>query len=141
MKKRVLSILAIGLIVANVNAATVARIDGKEKSAVENNGIGEASVKYVGEVSETDIMFDVDFNNPSGKTFLLVIFNSQGDELYNQVFKGADFHKTIMVKKDADMVGNIRFALKRGGNDIYSQAFSIDTQTRIVKNVVVKSVN
>lgn len=143
MKKRILSILAIGLVIANVNAASLKSIDdkGKSEAKIEKGVEKGASVKYLGEAKDNGIVFDVDFDNPTGGSFLLEISNSQGDDLYSQTFSGSNFHKTIMINKDSDSEGKVTFSLKSKGNGLYSKAFSIDTETRVLRNVVVKSVN
>ncbi|PZP49656.1 MAG: hypothetical protein DI598_07300 [Pseudopedobacter saltans] len=143
MKKRILSILMVSLIVANVNASGIDNKEkGKTNEKVENSDVAKgATVKFIGEAKDNAIVFDVDFDNPTGKNFLLEISNSQGDDLYSQTFSGVNFHKTIMIRKDSDAAGKVKFSLKNRGNDIYSKSFSIDTETRVLRNVVVKSVN
>ena len=145
MKKRILSILAIGLIVASVHAAKVATIDDKgnknpkiEKANVER---GDASVKYVGETTDNGIVFDVNYENPTGQRFVLAISNSQGDIIFYQNYKGFGFHKTVVIKNDAETVGTVSFSVKSNSDEIFSKTFQIDTESKVVRNVVVKSVN
>ncbi len=145
MKKRILSILVIGLIVANVNAAAPktsedkGRKDEKVESAV-NKG-NEASVKYVGETKDNGIVFDINVQNSAAQRFVLVVSNSQGDILFNQSFKDVNFHKTVMIKKDSDAEGAVNFSVRSNGSELCSKTFQIDTESRIVRKVFVKSVN
>ncbi|MFT4204112.1 MAG: hypothetical protein QM610_09395 [Chitinophagaceae bacterium] len=141
MKKRILSILAIAFVVANAYAANVVGNDGNGKKEDKVERVKDVNVKYVGETSDNGIVFDVNYANPTGQRFILVISNSQGEVLFNQSFKGADFHKTVMIKKDSDAVGNVKFAVKSNGNELYSQAFQIDMESHFVNNVVVKAIN
>lgn len=141
MKKRILSILAIGLLVANVQAANVAtaKDNGKKDAKIEksNEDSKGANVTYVGETTDSGIVFDVNYANPTGQRFLLVLTNTQGEVLFDQSFKGSDFHKTIMIKKDSDVSGTVKFSVRSNGSEVYSKAFQIDTEAKVVRNVVV----
>lgn len=142
MKKRILSILAIGLVVANVNAATVKDNNkGDKNTTTTEKERSDVGVKYIGESTDNGVVFDVNYSNPTGERFVLVISNNQGDVLYNQSFKGADFRKTVMIKKDSDATGAVKFTVRSSNSEVFSKSFSIDTEARVVRTVVVKSIN
>ncbi|WP_447641925.1 MULTISPECIES: hypothetical protein [Chitinophagaceae] len=142
MKKRILSILAIALVVANVNAAGVSTVDGNGKRDAKVETVNnDANVKYVGETKDNGIVFDVNYENPKNQRFVLVISNSQGDVLFNQSYRDAAFRKTIMVKKDSDAAGSVTFSVRSNGDEIFSKTFQIDTEAQVIRKVTVKPVN
>lgn len=142
MKKRILSILAIALVVANVNAASVSTVDGNGKRDAKVETVNnDANVKYVGETKDNGIVFDVNYENPKSQRFVLVISNSQGDVLFNQSYRDAAFRKTIMVKKDSDAAGSVTFSVRSNGDEIFSKTFQIDTEAQVIRKVTVKPVN
>src|ERR1700733_5303252 len=62
----------------------------KSSSATE----GQVSVKYEG-ISDNSIVFKVDYENPTGEKFWLVIKNDNGDVVYHQQFSETHFSKSV----------------------------------------------
>lgn len=147
MKKKIFGLLVIAATLANasVNAAVINEKDKDAKAntakSAENDKINEeASVNYLGEMSSTNIVFDVAYANPSGKPFKILITNNQGDPLFEQVFKGSDFNKKVMIKKDPDTNGMVNFYVKPFKSKAsYAKSFYLNTDSKFVTNTSVEN--
>ncbi|QES89615.1 hypothetical protein [Rhizosphaericola mali] len=146
MKKKIFGLLVLAATVANVtvNAATINEKEKEAKAAVKSTEDDklkdEASVNYLGEMNSTSIVFDVAYANPSGKAFKILITNNQGDPLFEQVFKGSDFNKKVMIKKDPDTNGMVNFYVKPFKSKAsYAKSFYLNTDTKFVSNTSVEN--
>jgi hypothetical protein len=61
------------------------------------------SVNYIGS-TENSLVFHLEFNNPSGERFWMIIKNDAGDVVFQQAYKDTHFSKTIRLpKEDGEM--------------------------------------
>ncbi|HET6252777.1 MAG TPA: hypothetical protein VFE32_01820 [Puia sp.] len=103
----------------------------------KNSTITEAqvSVTYQG-VADNSLVFKVDYENPTGGKFWLIIKNDNGDVVYHQQFSDAHFSKTIFFQ-NTDTEINPTFVIHTGSNDIVRQfqVNKIITETTVVKGL------
>jgi len=79
--------------------------------------------------------FDVKVDNSDGEKFLILVKDESGTTLYRGFFNDKDFKKRfILPKTDAS---KITFYVK-GENGNKSESFEINTNTRVIEEVVVK---
>jgi len=92
----------------------------------------QVTVQYVG-INEDHVVFHVDFENPTGEKFWLIIRNDNGDVVYRKQFDGNHFSKNVYFENEQ---ADIRptFIIRNNNNEIVRQ-FAI-TRT-ITENTVV----
>jgi hypothetical protein len=93
--KAVAKIIAVALTAAVVvvsNPITTLANGGKTKKASATEE--QVTVKYQG-ATENGISFKVEFDNPTGEKFSLIIKNDNGDVVYHQQFNEAHFAKNV----------------------------------------------
>lgn len=92
----------------------------------------QVSVKYLG-THEDNVIFKVEFENPTAEKFWLIIKNDVGDVIYHQQFNDAHFAKSIFFQNtDADI--HPTFVIRNGNNEIVRQ-FAVNKT--ITENTVV----
>jgi hypothetical protein len=94
------SAIAAGLLLSfGAASANAAPIIEKIISPVDQ----AVSVNYIGS-TENSLVFHLEFNNPSGERFWLIIKNDAGDVVFQQAYKDTHFSKTIRLpKEDGEM--------------------------------------
>jgi hypothetical protein len=65
---------------------------GKKSTSLTD---AQVSVKYEG-TKDNSIVFKVDFENPTGEKFWLIIKNDNGDIFYHQQFSETHFSKSVL---------------------------------------------
>lgn len=103
----------------------------------KNSTIAQAqvSVTYQG-VSDNSLVFKVDFENPTGEKFWLVIKDDNGDVVFHQQFSDVHFSKNVyFLNTNTDI--NPTFIIHEGTNDIVRQfeVNKIITETTVVKGL------
>ena len=94
----------------------------------------QVSVKYTG-MQDNNVVFRVQFHNPTGQKFYLTIRNHNGDEIYRGKYNDVHFSKTIhLVKDDEEM--NPTFTISTLNQDI-DNSFTINTSVEEAKDAVV----
>ena len=104
--KAVARIIAVALssiviLVSNplASRANGGRTDNKKASLTEE----QVSVKYVGS-ENGQVVFHVEFENPTAEKFALIIRNDNGDVVYHQQFTDAHFSKNVYIANvDSDI--------------------------------------
>ncbi|RXK81317.1 hypothetical protein [Filimonas effusa] len=94
----------------------------------------QVSVKYAG-MQDNNVVFRVQFHNPTGQKFNLIIRNHNGDEIYRGRYSDVHFSKTIyLVNDDEEMAPT--FTISTLDQDI-DNSFTINTNVEDAKEAVV----
>jgi len=89
--------------------------NNKKASATDE----QVSVKYQG-THDNNVIFKVEFENPTAAKFWLIIKNDNGDVVYHQQFNEAHFSKSVLFQNtDADIQPT--FVIRNGNNDVVRQ--------------------
>ena|ERR1700754_45277 len=113
--KAVVKFIAVALIAVAVSNPTFANGGENKKAANE----AQVSVKYQG-TSNNALSFKVEFDNPTGEKFSLIIKNDNGDVVYHGQFNDAHFSKNVFFENtDADI--HPTFIIRTGNNEIVRQ--------------------
>ncbi|HEY4061693.1 MAG TPA: hypothetical protein VGM30_07320 [Puia sp.] len=95
---------------------------------------GQVSVKYLG-TNDNNVIFKVEFENPTAEKFWLIIKNDAGDVIYHQQFSDTHFTKSVFFQNtDSEM--RPTFVIRNGNNEIVRQ-FSVN-RTLTESTVVTK---
>jgi hypothetical protein len=76
----------------------------------------QVSIQYVGS-SDNQVVFHVDFENPTAEKFWLIIKNDAGDVVYRKQFSDVHFSKSICVVKE-DREIRPTFVIRNNNNEI-----------------------
>lgn len=126
MKTSVVALLLTGAVSAH--AASVSN---------DKDGIGKSVVTYVSSDDKT-LSFDVKVNNSTGERFAVVIKDETGSTLYRAYFTDSDFKKRFVLPKSD--ISKLTFQV-RSETENTTESFVINSNTRVVEEVVVKRVN
>jgi len=124
------TIVAIVVIISNP-IVTMAN-GGKEKKASSLND-QQVTIQYVG-TTENNVVFRVDFENPTAEKFWLIIKNDAGDVLYRKQFSETHFTKSVYFQNEEVADIHPTFIIRNGDNEVVRQ-FSVNKT--IVENTVV----
>ncbi len=84
-------------------------------------------VKYVG-TTDNHVVFQVQFDNPTGEKFALIIKNDNGDIVYHQQFTETHFSKNVYFENtDAEI--DPTFIIRGNSSDIVRQFHVVKTVT------------
>ena len=87
----------------------------------------QVTVKYVG-TTENNIVFQVQFENPTGEKFSLIIKNDNGDVVFHQAFNETHFSKNVYFENtDSDIQPT--FIIRNANNEIVRQFRVVKTVT------------
>ena len=101
-----------------------------------NGGSGKVVVTHVASGTES-LFFDVKVDNAEGEKFTVIVKDDLGTTLYRSTFNNKDFKKRfVLPKTDAS---KLTFHIK-SESGIKSETFNINTNTRVVEEVVVTKV-
>lgn len=111
---------AIVILVSNpiASQANGGRTDSKKALTEE-----KVSIKYVGS-ENGQVVFRVEFENPTAEKFSLIIRNDNGDVVYHQQFNDAHFSKNVYI---ADIDADIQptFVIRGADNSEIVQQFRV----------------
>jgi hypothetical protein len=79
----------------------------------------QVSVKYLG-TNDNNVIFKVEFENPTAEKFWLVIKNDAGDVVYHQQFSDVHFSKSVFFQ-NTDSEIHPTFVIRNGNNEIVRQ--------------------
>jgi hypothetical protein len=103
--------------------------DGTKKAGLKDD---QVSVQYIGS-NDNQVVFRVDFENPTAEKFWLIIKNDAGDVIYRKQFSDAHFSKAIyVVKEDTEI--RPTFIIRNSNNEIVRQ-FAVNNV--VTENTVV----
>jgi hypothetical protein len=136
MNTKVVKALAVALtsvvvLVSNplTSQANGGGVDSKKASLTEE----QVSVKYQG-TSDNNIIFKVEFENPTAEKFSLIIKNDNGDVVYHQQFSDAHFSKSVFFQ-NTDSEIHPTFIIRSGNNNEIIRQFSVNKT--LTENTVV----
>jgi hypothetical protein len=121
---RIAKIMAVAfaaiLIIAANPLASLANGGGKSaKHSAGSSVEDQVSVKFVGS-TDKDISFKVDFENPTGEKFALIVKNDNGDIVFNQQYTDTHFSKTVVIE-NAELAIQPTFIIRTANQDIVRQ--------------------
>lgn len=117
------------LVSTTTSQANGGGINSKKTSLTEE----QVSVKYQG-TNDNNIIFKVEFENPTAEKFSLIIKNDNGDVVYHQQFTDAHFSKSVFFQ-NTDSEIHPTFIIRSGNNNEVVRQFSVNKT--IVENTVV----
>ena len=112
-KSIAVALSSIVILVSNplASQANGGRTDSKKASLTEE----QVSIKYVG-TENGQVVFHVEFENPTAEKFALIIRNDNGDVVYRQQFADVHFSKNVYIANvDSDIQPTF---VIRSGNSI-----------------------
>ena len=122
LSSRVVKVIAVALtavvvLVSNplTSQANGGGINNKKASVTEE----QVSVKYQG-THDNNVVFKVEFENPTTEKFWLIIKNDAGDVVYHQQFNSAHFSKSVFFQ-NTDSEIHPTFVIRNGNNEIVRQ--------------------
>ncbi len=122
------SVLLIGLFLTT-------SLSAQSQVSFENPTNKTALIKHVGTI-EDKVFIQVQFDNDSGEKFSLGIQDQDGNTLFREVYQDKKFDKRFQFDKLTDDVSKLIFTIRPLKNN-YAQVFEINTNTRIIEDVVV----
>jgi hypothetical protein len=133
----------VGKAISVAVAAVVILVSNPFSSQANGDGVnnkkasltdGQVSVKYLG-TNDNNVIFKVEFENPTAEKFWLIIKNDAGDVIYHQQFSDTHFTKSVFFQNtDSEM--RPTFVIRNGNNEIVRQ-FSVN-RTLTESTVVTK---
>jgi hypothetical protein len=103
---------------------------GKKSTSLTD---AQVSVKYEG-TKDNSIVFKVDFENPTGEKFWLIIKNDNGDVIYHQQFNDTHFAKSVFFE-NTDTEIQPTFVIRTGNNSDIVRQFHVNKT--ITENTIV----
>lgn len=130
LRSKFIRVTGIMLIVAQLATAQTKAVAVREP--LENTAV----VTHIGN-PEGSLLFQVQYDNLSGDKFALIIKDNDGFTLYQNVYSGKKFDKKFQLPKES--AGKLHFIIK-GYKNTQAQTFEVNTNTRVIEEVIVKRV-
>jgi hypothetical protein len=128
---KAIAVVATALVVIVSNPLASKANGGGTKASINDE---QVSVKYVG-TNEDRVVFQVQFENPTGEKFALIIKNDNGDVVYHQQFNGTHFAKNVYFE-NTDGEIEPTFIIRNANNEVVRQFHVVKT---ITENTTVTS--
>jgi len=111
------AVAAVVILVSNplTSQANGGGINNKKASLTDE----QVSVKYLG-TNDNNVIFKVEFENPTAEKFWLIIKNDAGDVVYHQQFSDVHFSKSVFFE-NTDSEIHPTFVIRNGNNEIVRQ--------------------
>jgi len=119
--KNVFAAALTAVVVFFSNAASANEGGSKKASSVTEE---QVSVKYQG-TTENNIIFKVEFENPTSEKFSLIIKNDNGDVVYHQQFSDAHFSKSVFFQ-NTDAQIQPTFIIRGANNNEIVRQFAVN---------------
>jgi len=131
VKALAIALTAVVVLVSNpfTSQANGGGINSKKASLTEE----QVSVKYQG-TSDNNIIFKVEFENPTGEKFSLIIKNDNGDVVYHQQFTDTHFAKSVFFQ-NTDSEIHPTFIIRSANNNEIVRQFAVNKT--LTENTVV----
>jgi hypothetical protein len=100
-------------------------------------GLGKTEITHLS-TSDQSLVFQVNVENASAEKFFIVIKDEGGSVIYRGSFSDKDFSKKFVLPKNES--GKITFTIK-SSSDVQSESFAINSNTRVIQEVVVTKVD
>jgi hypothetical protein len=120
---KAIAVVATALVVI-VSNPLASKANGGGTKAIND---GQVSVKYVG-TDDNHVVFQVQFDNPTGEKFSLIIKNDNGDVVYHQQFNGTHFAKNVYFE-NTDGEIEPTFIIRNANNEVVRQFHVVKTIT------------
>jgi len=127
---RAISVATVATAFAISNPIVSLANGGKNDKAKLNDE--QVTVQYVG-ANDNHVVFHINFENPTGEKFWLIIRNDNGDVVYRKQFSDAHFSKSIYFENEQSEI-RPTFIIRNSANEITRQ-FAV-TKT-ITENTIV----
>jgi hypothetical protein len=111
--------LSAAVIVAGNPLTTLANGGENKKAATDQ----QVTVKFQG-ASNNTVAFKVEFENPTGEKFALIIKNDNGEVVYNQLFNDTHFSKNVFIADTEDDI-HPTFVIRKADNTEIVRQFQI----------------
>jgi hypothetical protein len=128
---KAIAVVATALVVIVSNPLASKANGGGTKASIND---AQVSVKYVG-TDDNRVVFQVQFDNPTGEKFALIIKNDNGDVVYHQQFNGTHFAKNVYFE-NTDGEIEPTFIIRNANNEVVRQFHVVKT---ITENTTVTS--
>jgi hypothetical protein len=102
------------------------------KASTDKNTI----VKYVGTQDDV-ILFNVSVDNPNANKFSVIVSDSEGNQLFSEVYNDRKFDKRFRLPKSE--TGKLTFVV-RNFKDASDDVHSFEVSNRVVEDVVVTAI-
>ena len=103
------------------NPASANEGGSKKASSVTEE---QVSVKYLG-TTDNNIIFKVEFDNPTTEKFSLIIKNDNGDVVYHQQFNDAHFAKSVYFQNTESEI-HPTFIIRTSNNNEIVRQFAVN---------------
>jgi hypothetical protein len=100
-------------------------------------GLGKTEITHLS-TNNQSLVFQVNVENASAEKFFIVIKEENGSVIYRGAFNGKDFSKKFVLPKTDS--GKVTFTVK-SSSDTQSESFAINSNTRVIEEVVVTKVD
>ncbi|HEY4206623.1 MAG TPA: hypothetical protein VGM31_07425 [Puia sp.] len=117
------------VIILSSPIATMANGGKNEKAKLNDE---QVTVQYVGSNDE-HVVFHVDFENPTGEKFWLIIRNDNGDVVYRKQFVGTHFSRNVYFENEQSDI-RPTFIIRNDNNEVVRQ-FAVTR--KLTENTVV----
>ena len=124
--------IALALFISNPLTSQAAE-GGKTPSKVSSLNEQQVSVQYIGN-TENNIVFRVEFENPTNEKFWLIIKNDAGDVVYRKQFNETHFAKSVYFQSEETSDIHPTFIIRNGDKEVVRQ-FSVNKT--LTENTVV----
>ncbi|MHA4806485.1 hypothetical protein ACX0G9_00190 [Flavitalea flava] len=121
---------AVVLLVSNPLTSHAGGISNDKKPALVTDE--QVSVQYIG-INDNNVVFRVQFENPTAQKFWLIIKNDAGEVVYHKQFSDAHFAKSVIFPQEEANI-NPTFIIRNGNNEVVRQ-FAVSKT--VVENTVV----
>lgn len=112
---KALSVTALALVFFAAIPSVSFAADGGAKKLVDE----QVSVQYLG-VNNDNVVFRINFANPTGDKFWLIIKNDAGEVIYRKQFSDVNFAKSVSLQRDAAEI-HPTFVIRNSANEIARQ--------------------
>lgn len=130
VKALAVAVTSVVILVSNPLNSQAANGGSKKVSSLTEE---QVSVKYQG-TSDNNIIFKVEFDNPTGEKFSLIIKNDNGDVVYHQQFSDAHFSKSVFFQ-NTDSEIHPTFIIRGANNNEIVRQFQVSKT--LTENTVV----
>lgn len=94
-----------------------------------------ATVTYIGS-QEGSYIFDVQFENPAGETYIVAVVDDAGNTLFKGLYSDRKFDRKFRISPDEE-IDNVSFVIRNLRNNT-SSTYAVNTTLRSVEDVTVK---
>ncbi len=120
------------LLLVNAATAQVKTVALREPVASSSSAV----VTHIGNI-DNSVLLKVQYDNLSGEKFALTIKDQNEEVLYHEVYSDKKFNKKFQLPKEN--AEKLQFIIK-GMKTNQTQTFEVNTNTRLVEEMVVKKI-